>query len=94
MAAWSNSSLIEGDLVTEVTRLRLEREVIVIGSIDVANTLAEHDLIDEYRLLVFPTVLGGGRRLFTDAAKPTELRLVSVEQTGAAALMCYERTRA
>jgi dihydrofolate reductase len=92
LEAWHNSAPLAGDLVDEVTRLRADRDLIVIGSLSVVHALAEHDLIDEYRLLVFPTVLGEGRRLF-DAVKPTDLRLVSVEQSGAAVLLRHERTR-
>ena len=89
--AWQNSTLIDGDLVTAVRRRKSERDVITTGSISVVRTLAEHDLIDEYRLMVFPTVVGRGRRLFTDATPPADLRLTSVEQKGAAALLRYER---
>src|SRR6266536_1666585 len=77
--AWSNSTLLDGDLITEVTRMRAERDIVITGSLSVVHTLAEHDLIDEYRLMVFPTVLGTGQRVFT---KPADLRLVSVEQVG------------
>jgi dihydrofolate reductase len=92
VSAWNNSSVIEGELTTEVQRLRRERDVIVIGSTSVVHALMERDLIDEYRLLVFPTVLGHGRRLFTGQALVGDLRLISAEQGGAAALLCYERT--
>jgi dihydrofolate reductase len=90
VGAWSNSRVIEGELSGEVPRLRSERDVIVIGSTSVVHTLMEHDLVDEYRLLVFPTVHGAGRRLFTSRAGAGDLRLVSVEQSGAVALLRYE----
>lgn len=89
--AWHNSTLLTGDLVDEVTQ-RADTELIVIGSLGVVHALAEQDLIDEYRLLVFPTVLGEGQRLF-DAAKPVDLRLVSVERSGPAVLLRHERNR-
>jgi len=89
--AWQNSSLLKGDLVAEAGRLREETDLIVIGSIEVAQTLAAHDLVDEYRLLVFPTAVGGGRRLF-DGLPPADLQVTSVERVGAAVLTCY-RTR-
>ncbi|GAB1515020.1 dihydrofolate reductase family protein [Actinophytocola sp. KF-1] len=82
---WQNSSLVEGDLVTAVREA--DRDVIVTGSISVVHALARHGLVDEYRLMVFPTVLGTGRRLFTDVA--AELRLCSVERKGNAALVRY-----
>jgi dihydrofolate reductase len=94
VSAWNNSTVIGGELTGEVRRLRSERDVIVIGSTSVVHTLMDHDLVDEYRLLVFPTVLGAGRRLFTNPAGARDLRLVSVEQTGAAALLCYEKMSA
>ncbi|GAA5175010.1 dihydrofolate reductase family protein [Pseudonocardia eucalypti] len=89
VGAWPNSTLIPRELTDEVRHQRNDRDVIVIGSIGIAHTLMADDLVDEYRLLVFPTVLGTGRRLFT-AAVP-DLRLVSAEQVGAAALLRYER---
>ena len=91
VAAWSGSALVTGELGDAVALLRRERDVIVIGSTSVVHTLMEQDLVDEYRLLVFPTVLGAGRRLFTSAAGTDGLRLVSAEQSGAAALLRYER---
>ncbi len=91
VSAWQNSHLIEGELTSGVQRLRRERDLIVIGSTSVVHTLMEHDLVDEYRLLVFPTVLANGRRLFASPAPAADLRLISAEQSGAAALLRYEQ---
>ncbi|HEX4251482.1 MAG TPA: dihydrofolate reductase family protein [Pseudonocardia sp.] len=88
--AWQNSQVIKGELIAEVQRLREERDVIVIGSIGVVRTLREQDLVDEYRLLMFPTVLGAGQRLF-DGVGGGDLQLASAEQTGVTALLRYER---
>jgi dihydrofolate reductase len=92
VSAWANSTLIEGELTSEVQRLRRDRDVIVIGSTSVVHDLMRHDVVDEYRLLIFPTVHGAGRRLFETPAGTEDLRLVSAEQTGAAALLRYERS--
>ncbi|MGD0705444.1 MAG: dihydrofolate reductase family protein [Trebonia sp.] len=91
VSAWQNSHLIEGELTSEVQRLRGERDIIVIGSTSVVRTLMERDLVDEHRLLVFPTILGNGRRLFASPAPAVDLRLISAEQRGAAALLRYAR---
>jgi dihydrofolate reductase len=91
VSAWQNSRLIEGELTSEVQRQRRERDLIVIGSTSVVHTLMEGDLVDEYRLLIFPTVLGSGRRLFDRGAGTADLRLTSAQQSGAAALLFYER---
>jgi dihydrofolate reductase len=87
--AWNNSTLLAGDLVEEVRRR--DQNLIVAGSASVARTLMEHDLVDEYRLLVFPLVLGAGRRLFEDGGAPIDLELVSAEPVGAAVLQVYAR---
>jgi dihydrofolate reductase len=91
VGAWQNSTLIAGELRTAVERLREERDVVVIGSIGLVHTLMEHGMVDEYRLLVFPTVLGAGRRLFDRPGGVGDLRLVSAEPSGAAALLRYEK---
>jgi dihydrofolate reductase len=93
LGAWSNSTLLAGDVTGELPRLRDRGDVIVAGSIDLVRALTEKDLVDEYRLLVFPTLLGAGRTLFGPGTPPADLRLLSVEQSGAAVLMCHERTR-
>ncbi|HEV7973904.1 dihydrofolate reductase family protein [Amycolatopsis sp.] len=89
--AWQNSSLVEDDLISTVRRRTGDQDVIVTGSLSVVTVLAEHDLIDEYRLMVIPTVAGKGRRLFTDHTGPTDLQLSSVERKGAAVLLSYRR---
>ncbi len=68
VSGWDNSRIIGGELTSEVQRLRRERDVIVIGSTSAVHTLMEHDLVDEYSLLVFPAVLGNGCCLFTSPA--------------------------
>ena len=62
-------------------------ELQVHGSGDLARTLIRHGLVDEYRLLIFPVVLGSGRRLFTDGAKPAALRLLGSRTTAAGAVL-------
>lgn len=87
VTAWQNSSLLDGDVVEAVERA--EGDLIVIGSIGIAQTLARQDLVDEYRLLVFPSVTGAGRRLFDGVA--ADLRLESSTRVGAAVLSTYRR---
>jgi dihydrofolate reductase len=93
LGAWSNSSLLAGDVTGELPRLRDRGDVIAAGSVELVRALSEKDLVDEYRLLVFPTVLGAGRRLFGPGTPPGDLSLISVERSGAAVLMCHERNR-
>ncbi|WP_290058899.1 dihydrofolate reductase family protein [Amycolatopsis solani] len=87
VTAWQNSALLRGDLAEAAERH--DGDLIVIGSLGVAQALARHDLVDEYRLLVFPSVAGEGRRLFEAAV---DLRLVSSTPVGSAVLSTY-RTR-
>lgn len=88
-SAWANSSLLDGDLVDAVKHE--QRDVIITGSLSVVHTLMAHDLIDEYRLLTFPTVLGAGERLFPGGAAPAYLETLSAEPSGAAVLARYGR---
>ena len=89
---WANSRLIDGDLVDAVKHE--QRDVIITGSLSVVHTLMSEDLIDEYRLLTFPTVLGEGRRLFPAGGPPAYLETTSAERAGAAVLTRYRRAAA
>jgi dihydrofolate reductase len=83
---WNNSQLLGGDVASEVAKLK-ERpgdELQVHGSGQLAQTLIEHDLVDEYRLTIIPVRLGSGQKLFRDGTKAAALRLIksSVTSTG------------
>jgi dihydrofolate reductase len=81
---WSNSTVLRGDLVEEVGKLRQEQDgdVVVHGSARLAQALLEHDLVDELRLMVFPVVLGSGKRLFGETSDKKRLRLVDSKMVG------------
>ena len=81
---WNNSTLIEGDLAEEVGRLKRQegKDILIFGSGELARTLMENDLIDEYRLMVHPVVVGKGKRLFGDVGETRDLRLVDTKQVG------------
>jgi dihydrofolate reductase len=89
VSAWSNSRLLDGDVVDAVKRER--RDVVITGSLSIVHALLAESLIDEYRLLTFPTVLGAGERLFPMGAAPAYLECLSAEQSGAAVLTRYGR---
>src|SRR5689334_18871249 len=86
---WQNSSLLGGDVATEVAKLKElpGDELQVHGSGELAQTLIGHDLVDEYRLLYFPVHLGSGKKLFRDGARAAALRLVSTSVTGAGVII-------
>src|SRR5262249_29359311 len=81
---WTNSRVIDGDLTAAVARLREEhdRDIVVQGSLRLAQGLLERDLADEIRLMVFPVVLGSGRRLFGEAPDKKRLRLADARAVG------------
>jgi dihydrofolate reductase len=88
---WQHSAVLDGDLVTAVRKRKQDQDVIVAGSGSVVRALIAEDLVDEYRLLVFPVVLGEGARLFPDGTAPTDLTLVSAETSGPAVRLTYTR---
>ncbi len=91
---WSNSTLIEGDVAEAIAKLKQEDgpELQVHGSGNLIQTLLRHDVVDEYRLFIFPLVLGEGKRLFADGAIPAGLKLLESKiSTTGVIIATYER---
>ena len=90
---WNNSAVLKGDMVEEVTKLReqLDGDIVVHGSAQLVQALVEHDLVDEFRLMVFPVVLGSGKRLFGETSDKKTLRLVDSKMVGeGVAILTYK----
>jgi dihydrofolate reductase len=91
---WNNSTVIEGDDVAdEVAGLKrdVEGDILINGSVQLVQALMEYGLIDEYRLMVFPTVLGAGKRLFGDTNAKKPLRLADSKTVGdGIAILIYQ----
>jgi dihydrofolate reductase len=87
--AWANSTLIKGDVAEEIGKLKEEpgKDLQVIGSGGLVRTLAENDLVDQYRLMINPLVLGKGKRLFKEGIKRTDLQLVDSKVSGTGVLI-------
>jgi dihydrofolate reductase len=81
---WNNSTVLTGDVVNEVSKLKQERngEIVVYGSFQLLRTLLEHDLVDELRLMIYPVVLGAGERLFGETSGKKPMRLVDTQTVG------------
>ena len=81
---WNNSTVLKGDVAEEVAKLKqkLEGDIVVHGSVQLVQALLEHDLVDELRLMVFPVVLGTGKRLFGETSNKKPLRLVDSKVVG------------
>jgi len=93
---WNNSTVLKGDVVTEVSTLKqaLDGEIVVPASYQLGRTLIEHDLVDELRLVVFPVVLGAGKRLFGETGDKKAMRLVDTKTIGdGLAFLTYEMVR-
>jgi dihydrofolate reductase len=92
-AEWNNSVVVKPDaLIDTVTKLRQEPggDILVNGSAQLVGALRANDLVDEYRLMVFPTVLGGGKRLFADDGATSTLRLMDAKPAGETLILVYE----
>src|SRR5580700_6634780 len=83
-AKWSNATIISGDVVSEVSKLKeqIRGEILVYASYQLVHALLEHDLVDELRLVIFPVLLGAGERLFGQTSDKRALRLVQVKTIG------------
>ena len=90
---WNNSTVLKGDLAEEVAKLKQEQdgEIVVHGSATLAQALLEEDLVDELRLMVYPVVLGTGKRLFGETSDKKPLRLVDSKVVGdGVTILTYE----
>ena len=90
-AEWKNSTVVQGDLATAAKERKRTQDIMVMGSASVVRTLIASDLVDEYRLIVFPLILGEGTRLFPDGTAPANLALASAQTTGPAVRLIYTR---
>ena len=91
---WRGTTVLRGDVVEEVRALKdeFERDIVVHGSPQLVQTLIEHDLVDELRLLVYPVIVGAGKRLFGETSATKRLRLTSTKTAGGGIhILIYER---
>ena len=95
-AEWSNSTVLEGDLAKAVADVKQKHDgdIVVHGSAQLAQALLEQDLVDELRLMVFPVVLGSGKRLFGETSDKKPFRLVDSKAVGdGVAILIYQPER-
>jgi dihydrofolate reductase len=93
---WKNSTVLKGDAVTEVSKLKqeLDGEIVIPASHQLGRTLIENDLVDELRLVVFPVLLGAGERFFGQTSSKIPVRLVQAKTLGEGlAFLTYELVR-
>jgi dihydrofolate reductase len=88
---WSNSTVVDADVAAAVAQLKrdVDGDILVNGSIALTATLLEHGLVDEWRLMVYPTVLGAGKRLFAETPAPSVLRLTGARPAGETIILTY-----
>src|SRR5260221_2114409 len=92
---WENSHLIEGDVADGVAELKQQPglDLVLYGCHDLMHSLLEHDLIDEYRILVHPVLLGKGRSFLTDSVKRVDLELVDTTVISGVSILVYQPVR-
>ena len=92
-ATWNNTTVVRGDVGTEVSKLKAQsgRDLLVAGSAQLARALTGLGLVDEYRLMVFPIVLGNGKRLFSGVLGTPKFSLVEAKTSGAGVVMLTYR---
>ncbi len=92
---WNNTTVLKGDVVEAVSRLRHEvaGDIVVAASLQLVRTLIEHDLVDEFRLMIYPVVLGAGERLFVETSDKLPVRLVDVRTVEDLAYVTYQPAR-
>jgi dihydrofolate reductase len=92
---WNNSTLLSGDVAEEVAKLKQEDggDIHVSGSGGLVQTLLRHDLVDEFRLLLFPVLVGAGKRLFADGTIPRSLELVDSTTSATGVMICSYRRK-
>jgi len=93
---WNNTTVLKGDVVEEVSKLKreVERDVVVVASFQLLRTLMQHDLVDELRLKIYPVVLGAGERLFGETSDKKPMRLVNTQTVDdEVAFLTYEPVR-
>jgi dihydrofolate reductase len=92
--AWNNTTVLRGDPAEEVAKLRdRDGELLVAGSASLVHLLQQHDLVDEYRLMVFPILLGAGKRLFAEGAPPARLKVAESRIAGAVQILVLHPDR-
>ena len=90
---WTNSTVLSGDVADEITKLKKEQDgdIVVHGSAQLVQSLIENDLVDEFRLMVFPVVLGTGKRLFGETSGKKPLKLTDSQTVGdGVAILVYQ----
>ncbi len=90
--AWTNTFVLKGDVVAEISKLKQETQgdIVVAASFQLWHALFEHDLVDELCLMIYPVVLGTGKRLFGETGDMRRIRLISARAVDDLALLIYE----